>query len=139
MYLLIFVHGDTCFKESTHVRAHAHAHAWGGGEGGGGEGGGYQAIIFLFFWFTQLTCLMLMALVEKVIEKNADEWVSKVEREWKQRTEEGTKTKKETDSKEEPRGKILRQEINVFHMAWVQNLWRKWHEKYVYYIYISYS
>ena len=61
MYLLIFVHGDTCFKESAHVCAHARAHAWGGGERGGGEWGDYQAIIFLFFWFTQLTCLINVA------------------------------------------------------------------------------
>ena len=43
--------GDTRFNEHTR----------GGGEGGGGGGGvfwcGHQAIIFLFFWFTQLTCL----------------------------------------------------------------------------------
>ena len=38
--------GDACFKECA-----------GRGLGRGGVWSGHQAVIFLFFWFTQLTCL----------------------------------------------------------------------------------
>ena len=52
-------------------------------------------------------------LVEKRVWKNAGEWASKAERQWKQTTIEGRKTREEMDREEGP--EIKKQEMKPFH------------------------